>query len=416
MRSNPIKEQMNEIPLPAELHERSVAGIRRAATASRSGGAFKRKAVAIAAALALFLLGAALVDHSKVWAAIQKALQFVPGIGIVKEGDISTERYVMKQPLTIQIGEGTVQLTGFMSDEEMTYITMAGEDVSRFKTITLVNELGDRYTLNSSSASWGGRQWTSGFWHKGKLDLSGAVKLVLPLNPPMEVPIQLTKAESYSDYAELGETVTASGVSITAITDRVGDKIRVSLVSRHPDDYRIDDYGIHGVYMHDEKLELRDEAGKLLTIEKIPAISSPANAFYFADSGKPGESRYTMTLPEISVTYNDETTIEVPVATNGRLNQPFELAGFPVTITKTELVGEQSLRLYLDMHYDEKAVTSLYDLTIGERSHMAKLDERTGAIQYLEFDIEPGSERIRLKLVSPGVIIRGPWQFQLQPS
>ncbi|WP_229717241.1 hypothetical protein [Paenibacillus aceti] len=47
-------------------------------------------------------------------------------------------------------------------------------------------------------------------------------------------------------------------------------------------------------------------------------------------------------------------------------------------------------------------------------SSIAKLNEQTGAIEYIEFAIEPGSKQVTLKLAQPSVVIRGPWTFDLQ--
>ncbi|SDX57657.1 hypothetical protein [Paenibacillus sp. CF384] len=427
MSSNPIKDRLETIPIPPELGQRSRLGIEQAAVerqqgisssiSSRVKPARKRRWIAVAAAIIVILMTAALVDHSRVWAAIQKALQFVPGIGIVKEEDVPMERFVMKQPITVKVGEGTILITGFMSDEEMTYLTMAGTDVPRLKQIEIVNDKGMKFTLGSSTASWGGAQWTSGFWHKGKLDLSGSVKLILPLDPAVEVEVQLSKAATYASYSELGATDTAAGVSITAITDRMDEKARVSLVSRHSDDFYVRDYGIYGVYMHDDsrKLQVTDETGKQLEIEKIPGVSSPASEFFFGVPKQSAGERYTLTLLEISVTYTEEVQIKVPTAANEHLNQTFEIAGFPVTITKVERVKETGLRIYLDMHYDEHATASLFNFSLNTSS-MVKLDEQTGEASYMEFDMEPGSKKVSLKIIRPEVVIRGPWTFELNPS
>ncbi|WP_159887571.1 hypothetical protein [Paenibacillus puerhi] len=424
MRSNPIKEQLETIPIPPELGHRSLLGVRQAAAERQAINPSarrqtKRIIAAMSAALVLFMLTTMFADHSRVWSAIQKALQFVPGIGIVKEEDSPVERYVMNQPVTVEVGAGSILITGFMSDDEMTYITMAGKDAPRVKDITLVNERGEQFKLNASTASWGQSQWTSGFWHIGKLDVSGQVTLIFPLDPVVKVPIVLAKAETFASYTELGETASVNGVSITAITDRIGGKTRVSLVSRHSKDFDVSDYGIYGVYMHEEsqKLQVTDTSGKKLAIEKIPGVSSPASEFFFPAPEAMAESSYTLTIPEISVRYKDEIRIELPTETDEHLNQTFKIAGFPVMITKVEHVMENKLRVYMDLYYNEQTTESLVNFSIDGLSHMAKLDEKTGAIEYIEFEMKDrGSKKVSLKLVQPGVVMRGPWQFLLQSS
>lgn len=167
------------------------------------------------------------------------------------------------------------------------------------------------------------------------------------------------------------------------------------------------------MYMHDESLKLNvsDNAGQKMEIEHIRGLSSPASEFYFKLS-EPARSRYTLTLPEISVTNKEEVSIRLSTEAKENINQTFEIAGFPVTITKTEKLKKNGLRVYLDFHYNDQAASSLYKFDIDGLSNMAKLDERTGAIEYIEFEVKPGSKHVNLKLIRPGVIIRGPWQFE----
>ncbi|GEM_PF-4968830 len=89
----------------------------------------------------------------------------------------------------------------------------------------------------------------------------------------------------------MGETATVNDVMITAILDLVEDKARVSLVARHSQDFYISDYGIYGVYMHDEnKLNVTDSTGQKMEIELIRGLGSPAREFYFKLSEKNGTS------------------------------------------------------------------------------------------------------------------------------
>jgi hypothetical protein len=418
MSPNKLKQQFQAIPIPSNIRQRSQLGIEQAIMDQKEGNprkikSVKRRVGTIVAAFALLFLSAALMNHNYVWAAIQKALQFVPGIGIVKEEDSPPERYVLKKPISLSVGEGSIIITGILSDEEMTYITMMGNHTPRFENVTLVNAQGVEYTLRSSMASWSQTDWTSGFWYNGKLDASGSIKLVINLEPRIEVPVTLTRAETYSSYSEMGETATTNGISITALPDRVGEKARVSLVARHSEDFFVSDYGIYGVYMHDEshKLNVVDDTGRRFEIENVRGISSPAREFYFKLSEN-ARNRYTLTLPEISVTYKSEVSIKISTEAQEHINQTFEIAGFPVTITKTEKVKENGFRVYMDFHYNEQAAASLYKLDIDGLSSGAKLNERTGAIEYIEFEVEPGSKQVNLKLIRPEVIIRGPWQFE----
>lgn len=242
----------------------------------------------------------------------------------------------------------------------MTYITMAGKETPQFDEVTVVNAQGTEYNLSRSFALWGSSgDWTASFWHKGKLDVKGNIKIVLHQEPTIGVSAHLEKAESCSSYAELGKTATANGVTITAITDRIEEKARVSLVSPPMEGFSISDYGIDGVHMHDEnhKLHVIDgTSGERVKIERIPGVSAPASDFYFPLREIKEDAHYTLTLPEISVTYRDEVSVKLPTVAQEHMDKTFQLAGFPVTVTKTGKVAPNSLRVYMDLHYSEQAL------------------------------------------------------------
>ncbi|WP_435169061.1 hypothetical protein [Paenibacillus glycanilyticus] len=416
--SDKIKQQMQTIPIPSEqLRYRARLGIEQAGRERRKFTRLRRGWTSIAAVIVVLLISTVLVNHTKVWAAIQNALQFIPGTGMVKEEKSPEDRYILGKPITVKVGkEGTIIIKGMMSDHEMTYITMTGQNTTRLKDITLVNAQGEAFKINTSMASWGGTNWTSDFWHKGELVVQGDIKLIIGEEARIEVPIHLTKAESFDSYSELGPTSTANGLSITAITDKVDEKARVSIITPPRQDFRIIDYGIHGVYMHEESLKLHvvNKAGKKLEITTVQGLSSPQSELYFPLGRTPDET-YTLTIPEINVEYQDEVKVKVPAETTDSLNQTFEIAGYPVTITHVEKTSPTTLRVYTDLHYDEKAPSSLYMIG-AEESGMAKLKEKTGEVVYLECTIEPGSKHLTLHINRPDVVLRGPWVFHLRQS
>ncbi|MEK0317580.1 hypothetical protein [Cohnella sp. 56] len=423
MPTDNMKALMESIPLPDELRERAGAGIAAAAAARpgfgllrgrRSQRPARRRALAIAAALlALLVLSAGIANHDRVWAALRKTFQFAPGTGVVTEEESPSERYVLKKPIVLKVYKGEVTITGMVVGEDMTYITMAGKQAPRVEQLDVVNGQGKQYTIERSMGSWGGDEWTASFWHKGKLDLSGEVKLVLPLPEPVETSAVLERADGAASYAELGKTATAGGLSVTAIADRVGDRARISLVAPPQESYWINSYGIGWPirYGSEDQLSVQDEAGRPLEVTWVRGTGAPQSELYFPLSERQG-AKYVMTIPEISVLYRGEATVKVPTTSQDALNKTFDIAGFPVTITKTERIGTDALRIYTDLHWDAKPDRSLYNLDIEGKGGMAKLSESTGAVEYMEFEIKPDSKEVKLTFVRPYVAIRGPWTFE----
>lgn len=415
MPTDNMKILLDGIPLPDGLRERGRAGIELAVQERRASQRRLRRTLAIVAAAAgLLVLYAGIANHERVWAAIRKTFQFVPGTGIVQEGEAPSASYIMKRPIVLEAGKGKITITGMLSDSEMTYITMAAEGIPRFDELQLIDERGEVRTIKRSMAVWAPDYWTASFWHKGDWGLQGNIRLLIPLSPPLETTARLEPADAYGSYVELGRTATANGLSVTAIADRVDDRARISLVSPPRDDFSIRDYGLSGVYLHGEetKLNVRDERGEPLAIETVPGMSAPQSELYFPLSDRP-EARYTMTIPELSVTYREEKTVTLPATTRAALNLTLEVAGFPVTITRTERSSKDSLRLYTDFHYDERAERSLYDLSFDARGSSAKLDETTGAVVYMDVNMEPGEDKtVTLTFIRPTAVVRGPWTFE----
>lgn len=208
----------------------------------------------------------------------------------------------------------------------------------------------------------------------------------------------------------MGETAFVNGVTITEIANRVGEQARVSLISQQPKEAAIVDYGLFGIYAG-RKLSVTDETGKSYEAEPIRGITSPARDFFFPLNGD-GSHDYTLTIPEIDVGYEEKATIEIPTETVNNLNQTFEIAGFPVTITRTERVNDKELGFYLDLHYDEHADKFLHSISIDMTSQMAKLNDRTGQVEYMQFPIETRSPKIKVTITKPQVVLRGPWTFR----
>ena len=441
MGTNKVKQEMDTIELPAALTERSRAGIRQAAAESRMAKEQtgvkqqaesqsvqretdarragnerqvkprRRRLLTVASLAGALVLAAVLIQQPQVWAALARALQFVPGIGIVQEE--SANLYVLEEPVRLSVGEGSLTITGGMSDDRETYFTIYGQKTRVPDQLVLTNEQGDSYELTSSTTIKGGDTWSSDYWYKGPVETKGQVRLMIPLDQPIEVDVDLAPADSVASYEDLGPTKIHQGLSITAAHQRIGNQLRVTLLTPSGAQYIIDNYGIHGFYGGDPVLQVTNSEGKQVEITRDMGVTGPAREFYIPLTG--GEDPYELTLPEVLIEYPLESVkIKVPTETHEQLNREVELAGFPVTLTRTERV-EDRLRIYVDVHYNPEAPVSLLQLGLRGESHMARFDETTGAFLYLEFDAPAGKGEVTLHLESPVAVVRGPWVFELQP-
>ncbi|MCI3918707.1 hypothetical protein MO973_00410 [Paenibacillus sp. TRM 82003] len=416
-----VKEAMAAIPIPPELGERSRQGIARAAAELRPALSRRRRIrrlLAGAAASLLLLTGAAM--NEQVAAAVQRALQFVPGIGMVFDEDAPGPRYVLEQPVEWEDGGRSLVVTGFVSDESMVYITVNGVNVERYESVELLTEGGERYTVERSMGSWGSSGPAAlAFWHNGPLDVKGDVTLRFGTRDPIDVPLTLTKAPTYDSYEEMGPTASANGAAITAIVSRVGERGRLSLVARAPSAVRIYSYeGVHGVPQH-RRMQLTDTStGRLVELDRPMGISAPASEFFFEAPAGRSTASYTLTIPELDVSTEGDAKValNVPEMGEGTVETAlsFRLAGHPVTITALERIAADRLRIHVDLHYDEAASASLYKFRIASISHSAKYDERTGVFEYFDMPIDPERREVRVTFNDPGLVLRGPWVLNLE--
>lgn len=104
--NNNIKQEIDKIEIPPQLHLRSQMGIKQAKLEQvESRQSMKRwtPRKTIVALVVAFILITTAIFNTQVIAAIQKALQYFPGIGMVVEEEIPQERYVLKEPITTEV-------------------------------------------------------------------------------------------------------------------------------------------------------------------------------------------------------------------------------------------------------------------------------------------------------------------------
>ncbi|WP_168120320.1 hypothetical protein [Paenibacillus sp. HB172176] len=408
--NNKIKDEMASIPIPSALHSRSLKGIHEAQAVRVSRRKDWSKTIAAAAIVATLVFGA--LFHGEVYAAIQKSLQFIPGIGVVKEETAPEERWILKEPVRVEIGDGYVDITGLMSDEKETYMTVSAFDLPRFESVTFINEAGDSFTVSRSMYVGTLNEWTGDFWHNGALPLAGKISFYFDDYREAITSISLAKAESYAGYDELGQTVKKNGAAITLIPNHGADRMWVNIVSRLDDDGHVIKYGYLDYAHRDSGIQLTNKEGNPVAFEWQQATGAPNRVFSFASHD---EGPYVLTLPAITVSEKDKTKLTLtipPIGETSSMTQSFELADFKVDMTKLERVDATTLKVYVDTHYKESDPRSIMQFRL-DRSSMLKTNERTGEMEFFQFEIEPGSKKVTVELSDPAFLVRGPWTFTL---
>lgn len=127
---------------------------------------------------------------------------------------------------------------------------------------------------------------------------------------------------------------------------------------------------------------------------------------------------YQVTVPQVDATYQGDASVTLPIPQQGSIaiDNTVNLGGFPIRVTKVELISDQTLhpllRFYFDLHANLTEAKELNNFDVGLSSD-GKIDLKTGALQWLEVKIQRNQRFITLHLTQPQVYIRGPWKFNI---
>lgn len=173
-----IKREFGKIPLPEELHERSIAGINKALNKfnqrKRNEKRFSKPKFAIVAAI-LVMTSFGIAFRMEIAAAVHKFIQFIPGLGAV-EMEQPMALYILKEPVIFQKDAGELKLVAFSSDKNETIIKLAGINIVDIpQEIILENGKGEQFKPDSYGSFYSEAEWGATYWYEGDLNIDGKV-------------------------------------------------------------------------------------------------------------------------------------------------------------------------------------------------------------------------------------------------
>lgn len=173
-----IKREFGKIPLPEELHERSIAGINKALNEinqrKRNEKRFSKPKLAIVAAI-LVMTSFGIAFRMEIAAAVHKFIQFIPGFGAV-EMEQPMALYILKEPVIFQKDAGEIKLVAFSSDKNETIIKLAGINIVDIpQEIILENGKGEQFKPDSYGSFYSEAEWGATYWYEGDLNIDGKV-------------------------------------------------------------------------------------------------------------------------------------------------------------------------------------------------------------------------------------------------
>jgi len=424
--SNNLKQAIEDIPIPATLHERSLMGIQQAKeewdaalNAPKKKKRIKNRMIA-ASLIGLLSIGTAATFNPQLSSAIQRALQFIPGIGVVQEANSSTDSYMLTEPVDIKnSNQSTATVTAVLVQKDLTTIEM--NDYSNNYGIQIKDESGKVHKA-SSSHTYGGDDFSHVILKfTGQVDVKDHVQLFF-LDRPNEVfTIPLSKVDSIDTLNAIGQSSKNHDLEITAIPTPAGDKGRIFLSTDNSRPFRYyDSFPEKGdLIILNEDISVTDELGNDYPIDN-KGVRMPFKDIYF-NLGSSNVKNYTLSIPQLISVGREEVklSINIPDGTEGPLNQSFDIAGYPVELTKFKKFKSRDNEDYIDIYVEMPNPLQLnrslkyFDVSTDTSLGGSGYDSTTGVMKFFEVKYDPNSTRLDVKVSKPMIDMKGPWKFEI---
>jgi hypothetical protein len=382
---------------------------------------FRYQRIAVVAAVFAILFVAVGATPS-VQAGLKKIFQYLPGIGMVQEGDPEQLTYVLEKPYVQTIDEGKLTIDGIVLESNGTSITLRGVKIPEVKQFEA--EINDRHYKFTASLLSSAGDWYGTYNPERGTKVSVSDTITLYINGTTIGPLKLVQPRSADDLEHLGSTDVHEGVSVTAFPTRLDDGIvRVQMISKLPElSLAINSYGVSPI-LKDSGLYVEDANGKKAELVKSETLTYPSD-FQFYEL-KDGVSPYTVVVPYIEVldreVFSKEVSIPLPdVGREQIIDVPAEVSGFPVRFTRIKRTTETTVELEIDVQFDPLKPSALLYFMIRypgsdfNNSFSWEHDKKNSALmKTLHLETEPDQTVLRFSLAEPHYVIKGPWRLPL---
>lgn len=381
-------------------------------TPIKAGKKPKHKYKLVASLLLALLVSTAALNHDIVLAQVKRALMYIPGMNSVVH-DSKGDTYILKSSAKIEVNGGYIEVKGMVADGERTVVTIVGEGIKAAKNISFMDANGETYKADIYSVGSGGDTWEGSYMHRGFIDPSKQIYIILEDYDNYNIAVNLQKAELFQSYDEIGPTTVKNNIGITAIPLREEGRLKLNLISSLKDDMRIHSYGGH-VNHEKETVKLLGRDDREYTVS-MPGSYSILDTFYF-DISQTNERNFKLEVPYIIGSYNHEEKIKLNIPKEGTIDigETISLGDFPIEFTKIERIDREVIRVYVDTKYNKDSYINLIEFGLDgtklpKNSCSWLVDPETNAIQFYDINIKERMKSITLYLKEATVEVRGPW-------
>ncbi|MCZ1264258.1 hypothetical protein [Paenibacillus tundrae] len=380
---------------------------------------FSKQSLIARASILVLIMGSvlALSLSPEVIADLKKRLSFIPGLGIVQTVEQAEQQvYILEQPFEKKVGKSSQLINGIVISNKDVQISMAGIGGKPPKTVSLITDSGNNYSLQLALSNQTGESWQGSYYYIGQVKIKDDddPSLMLRYDNNLIGPMMLKKANFTESIEELGPSTTKNGVLIASVIKLLENhRVRVNLLSDSPDTVKVN-YGINS----SSKFRLTDPQGNEIVMQN-DSISDfyPNEILFEVNTNGP----YTINIPELLVTdlSGIKQKVSLPVPVEGRIitEIPLMLEGLPFELVSVERKDNSTVSIEIDIYDNVENIKKLRNFNIVDIngnavSYQTEIDESTLALKNLILTIDPSQEKLVLNVTEPTYLIKGPWTLK----
>lgn len=420
-----LKEMFNNIPIPDELDERIELGFKEARKESAPKvNIYKKYLVGFVAALVVIALSVVAIGPDKVHAAIQKALQYIPGFNQVIEKE-EGQVLILKEEVNYK-GKGhyfKIKAAALIDNKfnvsiESDYLNKEEKlNLAKDMEIYLQDSKGKQYKAEKWMIAGGGDHWNSDLYFNVDETFMDYT-LVIDKN---NMAISLEQSTSAEDFFQFGNHASDKGIDIVALKKETEDGLIISLLNQTKDNrvigYPFEEDLNYSIYTDIENsfektMYIIDKDGNK-TYPTIPkSFSNMLSDFNFIIEKKEG---LKLVLPYIKIDHSDikseKLNILIPSEGNTQnIGKEIKFGKFFINVKDVKNIdGQIFISCKLINPKDEKFDLMSLDIKKG---YGIQLNEKTGTIDIV-IDRKDFGRDLTFSLEDLESILFGNWTIPL---
>lgn len=405
-------------------------------------GIRRKVALALAAALLVAAVAVSWAGPARVWAAVQRALNMVPGFGLIG-GEDSSFTLIKAEQVRVDLGEGCLEVVGLVAREDRTYLSIYVKDIpgfwaaveyredgsyipdaidEKFREIYLVDGEGREYRYREGGLFGG--SWSSSeadfYLELPPLDPdTRLVTLVAPVSHLLEIrrDIPLAALEEMEEGSRLPGVVTEKGITVYAHA-HFGTETRISL-GFIPPSSSVHFYNLGALFRKGEEPEGWSlVGGSGHEYQEIRGRGEPNYLETIYEGVLPQEEEVTLTIPALLLCEMGMDSVIVSAPGRGsavELNKRISLGRFSFKLTRVEVVSYPHgdyLRVSVDL--GPPGEETLVQFSLEDGFSVSEMDLSTGQWKDFLVPLEEGRKSYEFLFSQPIYSVEGPWVFTFQ--